>query len=299
VPIFPEKFSIETLTNIRDAPDMGEYMFSCQYMNNPRNPELQDFNVQDLRFWRWSSDESHVVTYKPNGEVHEITEVSLLDVTVSVDLAPAEKITSDRNAVIVSATTPAGDVIILDAWAARCTPLELMDHLFKCKQRYNPRVFGIESVAYQKAFKYFLKAEADRRGVYLNIVELKATGKKEVRIRGLQPVAATGHLYIPPHAHELRNEFSDFPLGKHDDLLDALAMQLQLWRGVVSAQRWARIKAAEERMIRDIDGYGLRSDRYRTGQLPPSGKVHPRDIPHPDDLGIEPPQAPIHSVVFH
>ena len=293
--IFPERLPLETLTQIRDAPDMGEYLFSCQYMNNPRNPELQDFNVRDLRFWRWSSDESHVVFYNPDGTIKDIVELSKLDVTVTVDLAPAERITSDRNAVLVTGTTPTGEVAILEAWARRCTPLELIEHLMGIKLRYSPRVFGIEDVAYQKAFKYFLRAEADRRSTYLNVVPIKAITKKEIRIRGLQPVAATGHLYISPSDHELRNEFADFPLGKHDDLLDALSMQLQLWRGPVSPERWRRLKAAQERILRDIDGYGVRSDACAS-HAPLRGKRHPRDIPHPDDLGIEPLQPSIEEV---
>jgi predicted phage terminase large subunit-like protein len=271
---------------------MGEYLFACQYLNNPRNPELQDFNVNDLRFWRWSSDESHVVLYNADGTIHEIVEASKLDVTVSVDLAPAERVTSDRNAVVVCGTTFTGDVIVLEAWARRCTPLVLLDKLLHLKERYHPRVYGIEDVTYQKAFKYFLRAEADRRGVYINVVPVKAVGKKEIRIRGLQPVAATGHLYIPPTAHELRNEFADFPLGKHDDLVDALSMQLQLWRGPVAGPRWKKLKDAEARLLRDIDGYGLRSDRV--AGVPPIlvGRRHPRDIPHPDDLGdYEPSQT--------
>ncbi len=294
-PIFPQKFSLGRLATIRDAPTMGEYSFSCQYMNNPRNVELQDFNVQDLRFWRWSRDEANVVLYASDGTIHEIVPVEKLDITVTVDLAPAEKITSDRNAVTVTGTTTFGDVIVLEAWARRCTPLELIDKLFGVKQRYTPRVFGIESVGYQKAFKYFLTAEATRREAYLNIFEIKAIGKKEIRIRGLQPIAATGHLYIDPRQHELRNEFADFPLGQYDDLVDSLSMHLQLWRGPVSAKRWNKVTEERHRLLRDIDGYGLRSDR-----LAPAyggfGPRHPRDIPHPDDLGVEPAQAPIYAV---
>lgn len=72
--------------------------------------------------------------------------------------------------------------------------------------------------------------------------ELKAQGKKEVRIRGLQPVMATHRLYILPTQHQLRNEMSEFPLGEHDDALDALSMQLQLWRKQMSPERWQKLE---------------------------------------------------------
>lgn len=257
-PIFPELISLETLAEARGL--MGEYMFSCLYLNNPRNASAQDFNVDDLRFWRWSMDGESVVLVDRKNEIKDIWRVDDLDITTTVDLAPAEKITDDRNAIVTCGVTPDGDAVVLETWAKRCTPLEVIEHLFALKNRFPMRALGIEGVAYQKAFKYFLKAEAERRGTYFNIVELKALGRKERRIKGLQPVVGTGHLYVDPTMHLLRNEMSEFPLGKHDDVLDALAMQLQVWRGVMSAERWEKYRAAEKRLMSRISGYSIRGD---------------------------------------
>jgi len=252
-PIFPELISLETLAQARE--NMGEYMFSCLYMNNPRNEDLQDFNIRDLRYWRWNGDETRVITYTPEGEIKAIVPLDQMDIVTTVDLAPAETISSDRNAVITTGTTASGDVVVLDAWAKRCSPLDLMRYLIAIQRRYNPRVVGIEGVAYQKAFKHFLRAEGDRERVYLNIRELSASGKKELRIRGLQPIAATGHLYILPTQHILRNEMAEFPLGEHDDCIDALAYQLQLWQGLNAGSRWDKYKESERKLLRKMRGY--------------------------------------------
>lgn len=268
---------------------------NCLYMNNPRDVANQDFNIQDIRFWRWSSDEEHVVLYGRDGEIVREWPIEKLDITTTVDLAVAEKITSDCNSIVTVGVSPMGEAIVLDSWTRRCTPLEVIEHLFWVKTRWAVRAFGIEGVVYQKAFKYFLRAECERRGVYMNIVELKqlpskrSTGNnsKETRIRGLQPIAATGRLYILPTQHELRNELADFPLGEHDDTIDALSMQLQLWRGFLSPARMAKYKASEQALIHRVRAgmvseldLGMHFDRPRKGA----------DIPHPDDLGIEIPQ---------
>jgi predicted phage terminase large subunit-like protein len=267
--LFPELIDQETLAAAREM--YGEYMFSCLYMNNPRDVANQNFNVQDLRFWRWSTDEESVLLYGLNGEIIEDVPIERLDINVSVDLAVAEKITNDRNAVVTTGVTPSGRVVVLDTWVKRCTPLDVIERLLWINKRFHPRQVGIEAVAYQKAFKYFLRDECERRGVYMNIVELKAipskrgTGNnsKEMRIRGLQPVAATGRLYVLPTQHELRNELADFPLGEHDDCADALAHQLVMWRGLVSPERMARYKASEDRLIaavsRGLDGVPIGS----------------------------------------
>ena len=293
-PIFPELMSLETLAMAREL--YGEYMFSCLYMNNPRDVANQDFNIQDLRFWRWAQDGDYVVLYNQQGEIEDEWPVSKLDINVSVDLAMSEKITDDRNAVVTTGTSPKGQVVVLDTWVKRCTPLDIVEQLFWLKHRYQPRQFGIESVAYQKSLKYFVKAEAERRGEYLNIIDLKAipskrgqgNNSKEMRIRGLQPIAATGRLYILPTQHELRNEMADFPLGEHEDVLDALAHQLTMWRGIVSQDRMRRYQESEDALLNRMrGGYEPVTDDDLESML---HAANPRDVPSADDLGIEVPR---------
>jgi predicted phage terminase large subunit-like protein len=250
-PIWPERFSLETLALKRSM--MGEYKFSCLMMNNPRNEELQVLNVQDLRWWRWADTaQSAIELLDQQFKVHRRVRIDQLDITTTVDLAPAEKTTSDRNAVVTCGITPWGEAVVLEAWGKRCTPIELIDKLFEIHKRWHPRLFGIESVAYQKAFKYFLMEEGKRRNQYVRIEELKAQGKKEIRIRGLQPIMAVNRLYIDATSHMLRNEMADFPLGEHDDLVDALSMQLQLWRGRMSPEYWERYKKEEQKLLTRI-----------------------------------------------
>jgi len=266
LPIFPELISLETLALKRFI--QGEYRFSCLMMNNPRNNELQDFNVDDLKFFSFTHDGERVVLYDRQGKPERSYRVEDLDITCTVDPAPAEKITSDRNAISVTGTTPLGEAIVLESWGQRCTPLELIEKLFQVKERWHPRVYGIEGVAYQKALKYFVKAEASRRNTYLNIVELKAQGKKELRIRSLQPVLATGRLYVEPTQMLLRQEMADFPLGKHDDVLEALSMQTQVWRGLMSAERWAKYKESERKLISGELGHSGLAEYSKRVALP-------------------------------
>lgn len=295
--LFPELLDAETLASLRLEYD--EYMFSCLYMNNPRDVANQDFNVDNLRLWRYSADEESVILYGPKDpetgypEIVRSWRLDQLDITVSVDLAVAEAVNSDLNAICVVGASPLGEAVVLEAWNARCTPLQVIEQLMAFNRRYRPRAVGIEGVAYQKAFKYFLQAELERRMEYMNVVELKALPSKRgtgnnskfTRIRGLQPVVGTGRMYVSPVHHVLRNQLADFPLGEHDDVIDALAMQLQMWRGLLSQERMAKYRESENRLItRIMAGDGMPEP------VEAMGRVHPRDIPHPDDLGIELPQ---------
>jgi predicted phage terminase large subunit-like protein len=279
--LFPELISHEMLALKREI--LGEYRFSCLYMNNPRNVEVQDLNVDDLKFYRWTEDGDAVELFDKKGSITGKVRIDQMDIITTVDLAPSETASSDRNAICTVGITPYNDAIVLDMFAKRCTPLEVIEHLFWVKQRFAPRVFGIEDVAYQKSFKYFLRQEANRRNEYFNIKPLKALNKKNekvIRIRGLQPVTATGHLYINPVMSVLRQEMAEFPLGQHDDTIDSLSMQLQLWPHRLSPEHWARLAHEERKIISTIRSGG--SDRMSLLRaeldLDPDEEIDPDDV---------------------
>ncbi len=249
--IWPERFTPEVIALKREL--LGEYLYSCTQMNNPRNVEIQDLNVDDFRFWSWIGDDQ-IQLYGRNGEELDRWYLNQLDITTTVDLAPAETVNSDRNAVVTVGCTPKGQAIVLDTWAKRGSPMDLIRHLFWLKQRFNVRAFGIEDVNYQKALKWIVKELAEELGLYLNVVPVKPGGPNKPHIRGLQPVMATGRLYIHPTQHILRTEAADYPLGEHDDVIDALALQLQLWVGQMRPERWSKYKASEQKLLRVLQG---------------------------------------------
>jgi hypothetical protein len=105
-------------------------------------------------------------------------------------------------------------------------------------------------VAYQKAFKYFLKDESDRRGIWLPVEDLKAMGKKEVRVNGLQPMVRTGRCAVHVEHQKLLGEVDEWPLGEHDDVIESWSMQLQIANHWFSPERIASYKAAENRLLK-------------------------------------------------
>lgn len=288
-PIWPERFSLETLALIRDDPHMGEYNFSCLYMNQPRNEAVQNFNVKDIRFWRWASDEEHIVLYESNGEIHRIVRADSLDVVTTVDLRYGEqKLVGDRDAVVTTGSTDEGDAIVLSAWATRGNPLEVVSHLVQTIKRYAPRCIGIQKVGYEMSLKWFLQQACEREGIYANVVPVRPGGPGKPHIKGLQPVAATGHLYILPTQHVLRQELAEYPLGQHDDVADALALQTQLWRGLLSPERMRRYREFEKRILRQTVDYGQSIPGASADILQQMVPDSRGDMPSLEDLGIDP-----------
>lgn len=251
-PIFPERFSLNTLAHTRTV--VGEYRWSCNYMNNPRNPDIQDLNIEDLRYWEWDAAGDRVILHDAAGQVCDTWRLDELDVTITVDVAPPESKTtnSDRNSIAVCGVSPRNQVVVLESWTTRCTPTELIDQLVMFTKRYGPRKIGIEKATYQYSLKYFLSQRTSAEGLYSRIEPVAPGGKNKPHVRGLQPLMATGRLFIHSTHMILRQEMADYPLGEHDDAVDALALQLQLMKGQLSPEFQAQLKNEERKIMSHI-----------------------------------------------
>lgn len=251
-PVTHKGFTPERLALLRA--EMGEYLYSCNMMNSPRNEELQDLNVDDLMWYRWRGERTVELMAEDGQTVIDSWDLIDLDITTTVDLAPSETIKADRNAISTVGVSPKRQVIVLDAWAERGDPDKVIEHLFWLKERFAPRAFGIEDVGYQKALKWVVRTKAKEREVYLNVVPVKPGGRGKPHVRGLQPIMAARRMFMDPAMHLLRNEMADFPLGRNDDAVDALALQLQLLRGAMSPQERQRNEERRKDAMRKLLG---------------------------------------------
>lgn len=269
--LFPERMGAKWLASERDA---DEYLYSANYLNDPRPPAGAELDTGLLAYAEVieSRKASHVIMYegKDLTKIKRKVLLTNMDITVTVDLAPAEGLSSDRNAIVVCGITPWNEAIVLEAWAERCVPSKVIDKLFEINNRFHPRRVGIEAVAYQKAFKFFLTDEMTRRDSWFKIEEIRPErgggGKRKPHIRGLQPLLKHGRLFIDPQMHLLRDEMQSYPLGKHDDIIDALAMHLRLWKTQLSPDWFARVEKAERDLLHSEREQELRARLDMTDQ---------------------------------
>jgi len=228
--LWATRFPIHELMRIKNK--IGSFKFSCQYQNEPYDPEHMTFDPGWLRYFElngWQLDEENgCVQLQFVGLPKPVETVPV----ILVDPAVAEKSYAARSAVVCAGLDSAERILVLEAWADRCQPLKMIDKIFEMAERWNPIAVVIEGVAYQRALKGFIEAECMRRGKWLNVREVRPGSKegKESRIRGLQPYAERGRLWIRRSTcGPLIEEFEAFPLGETVDVLDALSYGPQVW----------------------------------------------------------------------
>jgi hypothetical protein len=79
-------------------------------------------------------------------------------------------------------------------------------------------------------------------------------GGKEARVHAVSPAIESGHVYIPetaPWLEEYLDEWSVFPAGAHDDMVDSSTQALSYllrFSGYVAPKQ-----TEEERMIEDME----------------------------------------------
>lgn len=211
-PTFPERFPRSIIEQIETR--MGRYLFSCLYMNKPLRSKDMIFDKE--RFSKYDTEPAHLLTYTtvdPAGDPED------------------SKGEPDYNAVVTCGKDlRSGRVYVLDTWRAKCSVGTLLNEIFRQVRTWGTLTVGVETIAYQKTLLYLLRQAQLDQNFFFHVEPIQNSRRsKNARIIGLQPLIDNGTLAFRPTQRELMGELEVFPLGRNDDLADALAMQLDLW----------------------------------------------------------------------
>ena len=211
---FPHRLTQSFLDRMKYA--QGSYLFSLQYQNEPVSQEDAVFPK------KW-------ITY-----YHQLPEH--LRMTMTIDPALSTTRTADYTGIVICGTDKEKNIYVVDYVRARLNPTAFINKVFDLFEEYKPIAIGIETVIFQKILKYSLMEEAQKRGAYLPLRKLSGEKtKKDRRIQALVPYFEHKRIFIRPTMTELEDELLRYPKLKHDDLIDALSFQIELWRPIMES----------------------------------------------------------------
>ena len=218
---FPTRLSAEYLQNMRQ--EQGSYIYSCQYMLDPVNPDDAIFKKEYIQYIE---------------DIPEGMKPKIVEQYITVDPAISKGERADYSIIMRTGVDADKRRYVLDYKRERYNPGELINAIFQMAEEATAlRKVGIEVVAFQKMLIYTMKDEMRRRGKYLPIVELKADRDKVRRALQIQPAWENGDIYVSRKHTELIKELCEFPFSEHDDTVDALAYTEQLLRPVAPTLR--------------------------------------------------------------
>lgn len=209
--LWPQRYPLSELEDIKKT--LGPYEWEALYQQRPISSETQEFKPA------WYKYRTHT----------EMAEVKRKRRYLTVDNAASKNAAADFTG-LCDNIIDTDDFWNLKAWKLKIAPDQFIELLFSLHLANKYDKIGIEEGMYTLVLKPFLDKAQRERGIYLPIVPLKHNStQKEVRIRGLIPPYAAGSIYhIEGECDELEFELGVFPNGKHDDVADATAYQVQL-----------------------------------------------------------------------
>lgn len=261
-PIFPEKFPMEVLRQIREI--QGPYYYSHQYLNLAVNPEECIFNKDWIRFYSAVESpvkmERHWLHHEERAsETLKDIDPNLLIRSMVVDPNHAEERGRCHHGIVVTGLDPEKDrVYLLDVWAKSSSYDELVNQIFRLGQLWNLPEFWLETIAAQRLLRYPIeyrnKQEAMKTGVtrghQMHIRELKTdrgANAKRTRIESLEPIFRDGRFWVRHDQNEFLNEYYDYPGGRTVDVLDCLGYAVQTWNAVHARNILDMMKKRRER----------------------------------------------------
>lgn len=230
---------------------MGPYIFSAQMLQNPTADKLQGFRRDWLKFYGSTP-----------AEVGPGTTRYML-----VDAANDKRPTNDYTAIWVVGLGSDTNFYVLDLVRDRLNLVERGAAVFRLHRKWKPYDVRYEKYGLMADTDY-LRERMERENYRFTVTEVAGQSPKRDRIRRLVPGFAEGRWYFPQSivytdnegkVRELvhtfvEEEYCAFPVGAHDDMLDALSRIVEPDLPLV----WPSAEEPEERPKR----YESRAEEY-------------------------------------
>lgn len=197
--------------------DMGPYTYAAQILLNPKADALQGFRREWIKTYR---------TLKQ----------ATLNWYILIDSASSKKKGSDYTAMWAVGLGKDGNYYCVPEVRDRLNLKERGDRLFDLHRKYKPKQVRHEKYGLMADIEHY-QARMENENYRFTITEVGGQTSKIDRIKRLIPLFEAGRIWLPEshvvtdwqkftvdlvHAF-VEEEYYPFPVGLHDDMLDALA----------------------------------------------------------------------------
>lgn len=198
---WPKQWPIERLEERRE--ELGPEIFDSMFQGFPRSLAGRQFDSDTFEYYDKAPEMQMIIQ--------------------GWDVALKAKETNDYTVCLTLGVDGDENLYILDMFRARLTAPQIEDMVYAQYDRHRPSQVFMEDAASGTAVMQYV---AERSSI--PILPVKARQDKVTRAKFLGPLMTRGKLRFPAvnysrmWAREIVEELSLFPLGRHDDIVDAL-----------------------------------------------------------------------------
>ena len=201
--LWADLWDLEKLAKLKKK--IGTHAFNKEKMNNPLNPEDKPFKEFWLRYY------THADIAGKNLKIYQ-----------AIDLAIKKKTKNDYFVIITIGVDDDKNVYILDIFRKKLDFPAQVKAVQKMYKKWKPKRVAIEENGYQEALKQQVLTQ-DR----IPFKPITNIADKYTRIITIAPDFENGKIFISENFLDFIEEYSFYPEGAHDDMLDALEMALR------------------------------------------------------------------------
>lgn len=213
--LHPERIGQKEADEIKEKD--GAYVFSGQYQQRPSPEGGGEFRKE------W-------IQYYENINPKDFNNY------IFVDPANSKHKKSDYTSLVVIGAGADGNLYLIDAIRDKLNVREREDILFDMHKKYQPKMVGYEKYGMQVDIDWIKKSMEDRNYRF-SVTALGGTLSKKDRIIRLAKLFSEKKIFFPQVLYKtnhqnkvidvieefIHQEYTAFPVGLHDDMLDALS----------------------------------------------------------------------------
>lgn len=205
--LHPERYDVDALARIERA--VGPRVWDALYQQHPVAEDGTYFNKDMFKYYSGS----------PPERMHFYS---------AWDFAIGAKESNDYTVGITVGLDMEDNIWIVDVRRGRWNSFEIADEVIAMHKEWGSMVTGVERGQLSMAIGPYLDKKIQEERAYTINLKDMPPGKRDkpLRARSIQGRMSQGKVYFPSDKLwmvELRDEMLKFPLGKHDDMVDALA----------------------------------------------------------------------------
>jgi predicted phage terminase large subunit-like protein len=204
--LWPEQYDIETLEKIRRA--IGPRDWSALYQQRP-SPDTGDYFKRD-----W------IKTFNVTPPRSTLNIYGASDYAVTSD-------GGDWTVHVIVGVDPDDRLYLLDMWRGKTSSDLWVDAFCDLVAKWRPIGWAEETGQIRSGVGPFLKRRMIERKAYVAREMFPTRGDKAIRAQSIRGRIAMNGLYVPtdaPWVPDLISEMMSFPVGVHDDQVDALGL---------------------------------------------------------------------------
>lgn len=219
-PVWPEKWPKERLEERRR--EIGAAAFARAYRLVCVPDDALVIRPESIRFWSGQDQYDRRI--------------------LAVDPAISTRSTADFSALVMLGQTEGKQVHCLEAIARRLAAPALIELIADADRRWNPDMIVFEGVGGFAALFDLMRFNSSFGG---KLVKVDHQTSKESRVQALSVHVENARFLlegaggqVSPGQHALYDEMTTFPVGEHDDLVDAAAMGVEFLLNRPSPRIW-------------------------------------------------------------